>query len=360
MEEITINNKTVKIEGNWKKPPKPGRYFPIRDSFIERLKIIQSNIAKYNKNTETKKCLLCNDILSSNYYSLNNVIWYDNLIHYIDHLIVPSTEFIDFIYRYPLYRKNKRLKLKSNIVNKKENKYVKLKRNQVAVLDALMIHGGITKKYSRDNKTYKYSEHFGLLDLDETGIDKIIVSGKSGLNDDIDKDILLPKNVPYATDYIYMFHTHPPTPKPGGRIEEGILYEFPSVSDIFHFVEHYNNGQTQGSIVIAPEGLYNIRNLELNPSVKKIKMDNKTENNLYKEISEKIKYVQDKYINLYETQFDTINRTIFYTEIAQNTEPIKEINNVLNKYKIHIDYYPRIKDARQNWIIDTLYLPVYL
>ena len=40
------------------------------------------------------------------------------------------------------------------------------------------------------------------------------------------------------------------------------------VFDIFHFIEHHNQGKTQGSIIIAPEGLYIIKcinsNLKIN------------------------------------------------------------------------------------------------
>ena len=43
-----------------------------------------------------------------------------------------------------------------------------------------------------------------------------------------------------ASFYQYLFHTHPPTPKPGGRAGEGIVYEFPSIGDILHFIDHFN------------------------------------------------------------------------------------------------------------------------
>ena len=62
-----------------------------------------------------------------------------------------------------------------------------------------------------------------------------------------------------AVDFEYMFHTHPATPYPGARINEGILYEFPSVSDLFHLIDHHNDGITQGSMIITPEGMYIIK-----------------------------------------------------------------------------------------------------
>ena len=50
-------------------------------------------------------------------------------------------------------------------------------------------------------------------------------------------------------------------------LKNGILYEFPSISDITHFIEHHNNGKLLGSIIMAPEGIYIIRknNFNRNP-----------------------------------------------------------------------------------------------
>ena len=36
----------------------------------------------------------------------------------------------------------------------------------------------------------------------------------------------------------------------------------------------------------------------------------------------------------------------------------KKFNEILNKYQIQIDYYPRIKYKSQ-WILDKVYLPMY-
>ena len=49
-----------------------------------------------------------------------------------------------------------------------------------------------------------------------------------------DEDILLPIDLPDIKDYEYIFHTHSPTPFPGSRAVDGVLYEFPSISDIYH------------------------------------------------------------------------------------------------------------------------------
>ena len=104
--------------------------------------------------------------------------------------------------------------------------------------------------------------NISLLDFNNSGLEKIIISGNTSRVDANDDVIFLPKNMIDAFDYEYIFHTHPPTPKQGARANVGILYEFPSISDLFHFMDHYNEGKTQGSIVIAPEGMYIIRKKE--------------------------------------------------------------------------------------------------
>jgi hypothetical protein len=201
------------------------------------------------------------------------------------------------------------------------------------------------------NKIYRYSEHVGLLDFNKNGIEKIIISGETSRIEKSDSDIYMPKNIPYSMDYEYIFHTHPPTPKPGGRAEYGILYEFPSVSDIVHFIEHYNNGNTQGSLVICSEGLYNIRKQILDN--KKIKID---QNIMYKTIDKTMKAVQKDALKIYGYDFTSY---VFYSQIAQDTKYIDDINKVLNKFKLHIDYYPRVKNNNK-WIIDTIHLPVFI
>jgi hypothetical protein len=155
-----------------------------------------------------------------------------------------------------------------------------------------------------------------------------------------------------ALDYEYIFHTHPPTPRPGGRVHQGILYEFPSISDIFHFIYHYNKGRTQGSIIIAPEGMYIIRKKEVND-----KHININEDKFYTDTQSIMWKCQNDSISKYGKKFSV---DFFYYKISQDREYIDKINKVINKYKIHIDYYSRIKDLDNRWVIDTIYLPVYI
>ena len=174
-----------------------------------------------------KDCLLCDKKnIITGLFSVNGIRWTTGMSHYIGkHNIKPSDEFIDFIYRTVnnLHSKSHIIgRLKGLQIIKNDKQMLKLDRNQILIMDALMTHGG-KKMYKdcNDNTTYRYSEHFGLLDFNNTGLEKIIISANTDKIDAVDDDIYLPRNMTEALDYEYMFHTHPPTPKPGGRVNCG-------------------------------------------------------------------------------------------------------------------------------------------
>lgn len=382
-----INNKIYYYESVWRpkknvklldkngKPfpyPKEGKPWTNKNIFLERLsnieKILEKN-KKFNKLSEKKNCLLCNEKnISTKQYILNNIIWEDSLHHYIKkHNIKPSQKFIDFIFFSQIDNQLSRIKSKnknSNIINLKSKiiikdkkdkiKYVKLNSNQILILDALMNHGGYIKRYLENSKNkyrYRFSEHAGILDFKGNFLEKIIVSGKTNRKDAGDDEIFLPQNLPENFEYEYLFHTHPPTPKPGGRVSDGILYEFPSIGDILHFIDHYNDGKTIGSIVITPEGLYNIRKLKLDKN--KININ---ENKLFKQYINLSDKVQNKAIKKYTENFNTYT---FYTKISQDKSYLNIINNLLKKFKLYIDFFPRSKDKKGTWVINSVYLPIY-
>lgn len=371
-----INGISYKYEGYWRKnkndklfDSKGNLYqYPIsytgkwydKDNFINKLFYVQDFLFSKNKYNKTvlnsNDCIICNEKnISTCTYNLNNIIWEDGLIHYIQkHSIKPSIEFIDIIFKFNDIPKHSQrtTKYETMIINKNDKKYLKLERNQIMIMDALMRHGGYSRKYTdKNNKSiFRYSEHSGLLDFDNFKLDKIMILGKTNRVDEGDSDIFLPKNTPEAFDYEYIFHTHPPTPKPGGRANVGILYEFPSMSDVFHFIDHFNGGNTQGSLVITPEGMYNIR--KLNFDKKKIQID---EDNLFEDMRKTMMNAQKKAIKKYGTDFTSYE---FYSKIAQDHAHIDLINKTINKYDIQIDYYARIRDEKGNWVIDTIYLPI--
>lgn len=326
-----------------------------KDVFLPQLKNIEHRL-KLKHYPKSKKCLICGKTITTGYYSLGGIRWEDGLKHYVNkHNLQPSDEYVDFIFK--IYNSDKN---QSRIIHKfpgisiiKSNKkFLKIDRNQILIMDALMQHGG--KKIYKDKKNkniYKYSEHSGLLDFNNNGLEKIIISGNTNRIDAHDDDIFLPKNMIEAFDYEYIFHTHPPTPYPGARAISGLLYEFPSISDIFHFIDHYNQGITQGSIVMTPEGMYVILKKNFNDA--KIDID---EDTFYDETLKIMMKCQTDAIKKYGTQF---NEQTFYSKISQDTSYIDRINKVINNYKLNINFYPRILDESGEWVIDTVYLPVY-
>jgi hypothetical protein len=375
MNTIIRNNKELIIICNWvdnndKSRDSKGKLFPIpkqgkewgyKDQFINRLKYVElilKNNNKIIKMDEKKSCLLCDKEYAKYTYKFGKYIWQDILIHYIDkHNIKPPEEFMDFVYFNKL---SLPINLTTNITlkrpeaeNKDNKKYIKINKNQLLILDALLEHGGYTKKYSDSENTsiYRYSEHSGLFNLNRLQLQKIVVLANTDRVDLGDDEIYMPQNVNDMNKYEYMYHTHPPTPKAGGRAELGIVYELPSIGDVLHFIEHFNEGKISGSIVISSEGLYNIRKLDFTKN--KFDID---EDNLYREFIEESRKIQKKCINKYGYEFTKIE---FYSKIAQDTNLINSINEVTNKYNINIDYIPRIKDKNNNWILDTIYLPVY-
>ena len=330
-----------------------------QQQFIEQLKNKEDQLKLIDTN-RIKDCLICHKKnVNKGKFIDAEFVWEDGLKHYIEvHNIKPSDEFIEFVYTHNIKNDktsvNRIVKFDSDVYIVHNVRHLKITRNQIMIMDALMTHGGYTKKYidKKKKNVFRYSEHSGLLDFNKNGLDKIIISGKTERVDRGDEEIYLPKNIPDAIDYEYMFHTHPPTPKAGGRADEGILYDFPSISDIFHFMDHFNKGITQGSLVLSSEGMYNIRKKTFDR--KKIKID---EDRMYGELQDLYPEIQEEAINEYGTDF---NAEYFYKEISQNQKYINKINKTLNKYNIQIDYYPRSKDSLGKWIINDLFLPIYV
>ena len=279
MNTIKFGDKVYKYEGFWrdnydkkeydsedKELPYPEHQIKQKlqnvESFLNKLESVEDFLRekeKFTKYEKPKRCLLCHQKnITTGLFSSNNIRWEDGLKHYINvHNIKPTEDFVDFIYRFGNSKKREISRIKGVKVTKSGKKYLKLERNQILIMDALMKHGGYKiYKDKRKNDVFRYSEHAGLLDFNNHGLEKIIVSGNTTRVDAGDNDIYLPKDLADIYDYEYIFHTHPPTPKPGGRVELGIMYEFPSIGDLFHFKGVYNEGNTQGSIVIAPEGMY--------------------------------------------------------------------------------------------------------
>jgi hypothetical protein len=356
-----------------------------KNFFVTKLKLLNQSLEKHKSNIFpldiSRDCQICHEKNITHFmYAYKGYSWLDGLIHYIDkHNAKPPSKFIRFVLNNdPTIRSIKskcnKSKVLINGVNYKRSNftYLKVHMNQLLILDALMEHGGITRKYKeKHEKKYKYTEHAGMLDFDDFGLERVIISGTTSRTNEQDPDIFLPILDDTAYDYEYIFHTHPPTPRIAGRIIDGILYEFPSANDIFHFIEHHNKGLVQGSIVVTPEGLYNIRQYGINsksspllrqpvaggpllqPSLVGGKIN--VPKNFSLEFKKVFRRVQGDAIRKYGTKID---RTTFFETIAQDTTAIEGMNEFLKKYNVCIDYFPRQKTKKNKWVIGTIYLPI--
>tara|TARA_Y100000768_G_scaffold388946_1_gene389110 strand:+ start:9272 stop:10414 length:1143 start_codon:yes stop_codon:yes gene_type:complete len=370
MNVLYKNNKLHFFEGFWRKskdskkydinkklfpyPYKKKKYKNIKfiKKFIKKLRTIQNFLISNNnfkKYKLFKTCIYTNNKIGNKIFTLFNVHWDDTLLYYIENYNIKiSKNFINFILK--IERKNKKLyidktfkypnfKIKGTIFKRYNNQYLKLNSNQLRILDSLYIDGS-TNNYIYKNKKM-YSEHSGLLDFDNKSLDKIIVNGKNNYYDKEDHNILLPKNIKDEADYEFIFHTHPMTKN---RRNDKIIYEFPSFSDLLNFAENYNDGYTQGSIIICPEGIYIIYAID---NSKKISLKY-SDNNLEYDLLDINLCAYNKYNKKY-------SKKLFYTKIIKDFTFIKDYNKLIKKYNLVVKYYPR-KKKKDIYILPNLNL----
>ena len=300
------------------------------------------------EHTSNNVCVKCKKEFF-NKYKLKNLSINESNIH---ELIIHNI--IDF----DLYEQIIKYEIPGDNIN-----YNLFNTNELNIIDSLYEQGSnkiyIDKKKNIFNsKENRFSEHYGLLYFSNNKLEKVIIQLNSRVEKD-DPSIYMPQNSQEALKVNYIFHTHPKTPYLGSRISISILYEFPSMSDIIHFIDHHNRGILLGSIIIAPEGIYNIRKNIFNRNKIKIDYD------IF--LSE----MEDLYIECYQDsmadysdlkELKKINghykipENIFYKNIANNLEFIKRINSSLEKYDVTIDFHNRIY-LNEKWIFPTIYLP---
>ena len=203
-----------------------------------------------------------------------------------------------------------------------------------------------------------YSEHAGFIYFKDEKLDRINILTNYRIDND-DPTIFLPKNSREAFNVNYIFHTHPTTPFIGSRSIYKIYYEFPSISDIMHFIEHHNTGILDGSLIVTPEGIYIIRKHNFNDN--KIKIDyslfisklKRVYSRCMKELKEKYKNIKTKCVN----KNILIPKEVFYDKISNNFKYIDAINDFLSNYDIYVDYYPRSKLKENEWTFEDIYIP---
>jgi hypothetical protein len=322
-------------------------------------KLLKLIISKSVIRTKSNKCCCCEKNFSFVYvYKHKNFtirIW-ESVIHTLQyHNMINS-------------------KLYKNLLkNKFENfeiEWCLIATNQLNVLDGLYEIGSnqiyIEKnKNISQSKILRFSEHSGFIYFEKNKVSNISVISGSRVEPS-DPTIFMPKNCLEALKVNYIFHTHPKTPYIGSRIKNGIVYEFPSISDIIHFIDHHNNGKLLGSIVVAPEGLYIIRKNNFNRKNISVDYDimiNELEKiflECYNDSYNKYSYIDYKIFKQHEEI--KLPEDFFYNKISVNYNYINKINKVLLKYDIFIDYYARTyfnktDFALNKWIFDDIYLP---
>lgn len=328
--------------------------------FLNKLKKVEKYCGKHNfiDIIPEEKCLLCDKYAYHDGFNLRNIHWKKGYVHYLkDHLLKPTMSFKNMINSMSLHDNYiYNLPILKNVDQK--TMYVRVNENQLHIMDALFDDGSKRKYISfKKNTEYLYSEHTGILHISEFGLDKIIVSVNTSRISDTDASIYLPNNDMDNYKYEYMFHTHPKTPYYGSRIKDSVLYEFPSISDIYNFIENYNYGITIGSIVISPEGIYIIHRDILDKK--------KINTSKYAEITPVLTRcmfnIQKSAILKYRKLIkkNRISSDDFFNIVAQDTESIEKYNKCLKYMHVQIDFYPRIKINRK-WILGPLILPLYL
>lgn len=313
--------------------------------------IIKSEETIIKRSKKDKACLHCNNFKSDNYtYTFKDVVINDIDIHYL--------EFHNLI-KFVLYEKVCNVNV-NNFIS-----FLNINTNAFHIIDGLYQEGS-NKIYIDNNKNVfnsninRYSEHYGYILFNNNKIDKIITLNQSRVSKN-DPTIFLPKQSIELLKQKCIFHTHPTTPYIGSRFKNGIIYEFPSIMDINHFIEHHNRGELQISLVITPEGLYSIRKKTFNND--KIVIDNDI---FINEIEKIYKQCLNEIIETYKHSivFDInkykINDKYFYKHIASNIGYLIIINNLLEKYDITIDFYGRIPLKNNNkitYVFGDIYIP---
>lgn len=240
--------------------------------------------------------------------------------------------------------------------------------NTLNIIDGVYESGSELKYIEKNKNIYsseisRFSEHYGFLSFDDNLVNKVIILNDSRVDKE-DPLIYQPQNCLEALRMDYIFHTHPKTPYIGSRVKLGILYEFPSISDIIHFIDHHNNGRLLGSIVLTPEGLYMIHKYYFDREKIKIDTDILIDElydiytQCYENSLEKYKKILN-FKNLLTNGEVKIPDDIFFTKIADDFDYINLINRTLIKFDLFIDFYPRLKlSDTKFWILPDIYLPV--
>ena len=226
-----------------------------------------------------------------------------------------------------------------------------LDHNALQILEALYYHGSMPVYNGPDGVPAMYSEHAGVLTVHEGKIDQVITSTHAYRIDSWDNSIYLPCTTPDMYLHPYLFHTHPLNGTLGGRREVGIIYELPSPSDIHNFVYLAEHGRAQASIIVAPEGLYVIRKIRPDETVRL------GESQLSK-ISDAITQIESRSSERIGDS-DISHPMTFSRLVVEDTAAIQDLNTVLVPMGIWTEYYPRTYYQSGSCVLPEIYLRYY-
>ena len=328
---------------------------PTYPFFIDKLKHIEKIVGSVSNGHDLAKISNikphnCSKCLSKKIYQTGGIIWPNNIKHKImSHQRFPSEYFIKCILNICIINNsivNPPIHIDPGLVN--YFNYIPLHYNKLLIIDALM-HEGSYPRYENNGK-YIYSEHSGVISIRNKSVESIIVLTDTNRTDVDDNNIFLPVNSPQLLNYEYLFHTHPNTSKYGGRINEGIIYEFPSANDIFNFIKYYADGKAQASLIVSPEGTYLIRPITF---TKNYKVDQDFFYYLLKFILRLERLAMKR---IYKFIPEISNPDIFHEKVGMDFKCIKSFNRFIEPINLFIEYYPREKKNGE-WVLRPINLP---
>lgn len=283
------------------------------------------------------------------YYQLSNIVWVNDVAEKIKDNKYPSEYFVMIIMHTCVIDDtivNPPIQLASDVMS--HFSYIPFDYNKLLIIDALMKQGS-QPVYQNDNE-YIYSEHAGILSINHEVIDNIIVSAVTNRIDVNDNKIYLPVNVDEFMNYEYLFHTHPNTSTLAGRVDNGIIYEFPSANDLYNFVKYYNDGKTQASLIVTPEGIYMIRPISISSKIN-VKTD------LFNDIKKFIIQLETEAIQKLKVNRDLLKTPeVFHKYVSYDFSYIKKYNKFIEPFNLFVEYYPRVKRDGL-WQLRSISLP---
>ena len=350
MSIILIEDNIYKIEGNRQELLKRGSKF-LESRFDKDIEVeIGSDIDKLREiENKVSKYRLTNN--KSAYY-ISPYIW---IIKNKNSKV--SKKFKEFIKKQNIDNldssKQFTLVFNNNEVSVGNKKIIRLSYKHLSILDNLM-YLGAKKIFGAKNE--QYIEHAGMLDINNQGkVDKIVINTHRNFNAEDDKEILFNYDLPDIQENEMIFHTHPPTGGVYGRLKDEIIYDPPSPEDILHFMENYNEGVVQNSLVVAIEGYYVIKCKKIGLNEIRIE-DVEYFLSRYNKLLDRL---QDKALDdhkVHSKKFEK-SKDYFFSEVDENY--LENMNRFLDNYNIEIEFKKRKYNKKiKKFIVQTLYLEI--